>query len=278
MHLIITCAVAYIILQSIKIIFFITAATPKTVFSDLILPQVALQPWQETIRHPWVLLSYFWLHASFFNMLSNMLWLYCFGSVIQSFVGHKEIVPLFLTSGILSGLIFSGISFLWPSMPETMIITTLPVVMAFAVGAFVLVPGYRFYLGERLSVPLWIVVVVFLMLNVLSVANNRPLMMVVASAALIGAAYIWLLKAGYQPGARLSGLGHKVQSVFAPRYDQPLQPSKRRNLTLKNRQHYPSAPTQEYIDTLLDKINQKGYTALSEDEKEALMKASKDKQ
>lgn len=276
-HLIIACAVGYIILQSIKIIFFITATTPKTVFSELILPQVALQPWHQTIRHPWVIFTYFWLHASFFNMLSNMLWLYCFGSVIQSFVGHKEIVPLFLTSGILSGLLFSGISFLWPAMPGSMVITALPVVMAFAVGAFVLVPGYRFYLGERFSIPLWIVLVVFLMLNVLSVANHTPLMVVVACAGLAGAAYIWLLKAGYQPGRRISGWGHKIQSVFSPAYDHP-HPSKRRTLALKNRQHRSLAPTPEYIDMLLDKINQKGYTALSQDEKEALMKASKDKQ
>lgn len=275
-HLILTCAVGYIILQSIKIIFFITAATPKTVFSELILPQVALQSGQQTLHHPWVILTYFWLHASFFNMLSNMLWLYCFGSVIQSFVGHKEIVPLFLTSGILSGLLFSGISFLWPAMPDPMIITALPVVMAFAVGAFVLVPGYRFYLGERFSIPLWIVLVVFLMLNVLSVANNIPLMITLACAALTGAAYIWLLKAGYKPGARIFGLGNRIQSFFGPDHDRPSHPRGRRSQAFRNRTMKPNRPTPEYIDLLLDKINQKGYTALSPEEKEALLKASKD--
>ena len=34
--------------------------------------------------------------------------------------------------------------------------------------------------------------------------------------------------------------------------------------------------SEEYIDAILDKINQKGYSALTLEEKEALMKASKE--
>src|SRR5690606_4810184 len=169
-HLIIAIGVAYILLHAVKLIFMVLADDPKLVLDQQILPAVALQPFSSFIKHPWVLLTYFWGHISFFNMLSNMLWLYCFGSVIQTFVGSKEIIPLFVISGIGSGLLFVAISLLWSDMPtNSYLITTLPCVLAFAVAAIVLVPRYRFYLGERFSIPLWIVFGIFLLLNVLTV-------------------------------------------------------------------------------------------------------------
>lgn len=278
MHLIIACAVAYVLLQGLSVILIVLSSTPKTVFHDLILPNIALQPFSAFIHKPWVLFSYFWMHTSFLNMLSNMLWLYCFGSVIQSFVGYQEVFPMFFISSVVSGLGFIAVSSFWSSMPDSLILTSLPGVTAFAVAAFALVPGYRFFLTEHFSVPIWLVLVIFLMLNILTVGDQYPMLVLLGFSVLCGAGYIGLLKSGFKPGAFLYRSGNKIQSYVTPAEELAGVKSAKRNQTLKISKHQiVEHPSQEYIDSLLDKISQKGYKSLTDEEKETLLNASKSK-
>lgn len=276
MHLVLACAVMYILLQGINVILIVLSATPKTVFTQRVLPDIGLQDFQHVIHKPWVLLSYFWLHASFLNMLSNMLWLYCFGSVIQSFVGYREVFPMFMITCLAAGLAFVGLSSFWPVVQGDVLLTALPGVMAFAVGAFVLVPGYRFFLTEHFSIPIWVVLIVFIVLNVLTVSNRLPLMVLLAFAALFGALYIQLLKSGYKPGQFLYSGGNKLQAMVTPEELQGKRLTVKREQTLRVGKHQiMEHPSQEYIDVLLDKINQKGYKSLTAEEKETLINAGK---
>jgi membrane associated rhomboid family serine protease len=278
MHLIITCAVAYVLLQGLSVIMIVLSSSPKTVFAHLILPNIGLQPYSTFIQKPWVLFTYFWMHTSFLNMLSNMLWLYCFGSVIQSFVGYREIFPMFVLSSILSGIGYLAVSFFWTSLPDTILLTSLPGVMAFAVGAFVLVPKYRFYLTEHFSVPIWLVLILFLILNVVSVGNQNPLLILLGIAAISGAVYIWMLKSGFKPGVYLYRSGNKIQSLVTPGEEDRSRNAIKRSQILKISKHQVvERPSQDYIDSLLDKINQKGYKSLTDEEKETLVNASKSK-
>lgn len=276
MHLIIGCVVAYVLLQSLDVILIVLSPTPKTVFTHIILPNIGLQQFHVFIHKPWILFTYFWLHNSFLGMLSNMLWLYCFGSVIQSFVGYQEVFPMFFLSSIVAGIGYLAISFFWTSIPDTTILTTLPGVMVFAVGAFVLVPHYRFYLTEHFSMPISLVLAIFILLNVMTLGNQYALITLVACAALSGAGYVWLLKSGYRPGKILYQSGNKIQAIVTPSNEIPIAKMARRNETLKISKHQVvNNPSQQYIDSLLDKISQKGYKSLTSEEKETLVNASK---
>src|SRR6476661_785712 len=63
----------------------------------------------------WTVLTYGFLHQGFFNLLSNMLWLYCFGSVVQSLVGFRQIVPLYVYA-VLAGATFYFLAQLIPGV------------------------------------------------------------------------------------------------------------------------------------------------------------------
>jgi len=276
MHLVLACAVMYILLQGVNVILIVLSSTPKTVFAQMVLPNIGLQDFQHVLHKPWVLLSYFWLHASFLNLLSNMLWLYCFGSVIQSFVGYREVFPMFILSSLAAGLAFVGLSSFWPAIQGDTILTAMPGVMAFAVGAFVLVPRYRFFLTEHFSIPIWLVLIIFVVLNVMTVSNRLPLMVLLALSALFGALYIQMLKSGYKPGQFLYSGGDKLQAMVTP--EELLgkrSPAKREQSLKVGKRQIVEHPSQEYIDTLLDKINQKGYKSLTAEEKATLMNAGK---
>lgn len=272
LQLVFTIGVAYILLHGVKVILIIISSNPKSVFPTEVLPNLALQPFDTFLKRPWVLLTYFWGHASFWNLVSNMLWLYCFGSVLQTLIGYKEIITLFVSSCIIGALFYLMATYFFPGFTNGLILTSLPGVVAFATAAIVFAPKFRFYLGERFAIPLWVVLLVFVFLNLFSYFQDTGLMILIGFSALSAATYIFMLKIGYHPGAKIYQLLGGVNSKFTP--DPYKIPSAGRRSSFKNLP--PGETASEKIDKILDKINRKGYTSLSEDEKETLRKASEE--
>ena len=277
MQLVVILSMGFILLHAVNIIILVLSDEPKTVFRNIVLPQVALQSWDVFIQRPWILVTYLLSHVSFWNLLSNLMWMYCFGSVIQNLVGYKEIIPLYMISALLSAGVYLGISAFWPAAHGVMYIGALPGVMAFAIGAITLAPGFRFHIGENLAIPLWLVLVVFLLLNVLNYAPNSPGMIILTgTGALVGFIYIRLLRSGRRPGLWLYNTGNSVQGWVTPKEFNPAHHQKRRTQTLKQIKQEKDVSAAESVDMLLDKISQKGYDSLTAEEKEILLRASKE--
>src|SRR5690606_24385840 len=113
--LILASAIGFILAYSMYIIILVLAPNQQLLvngvyqqvrFDNAISPYLALQPFQEFLPRPWIIFTYAWAHSGFWALLSNMLWMYCFGSVIQSLIGYKEILPLFIANYIIGGCIF----------------------------------------------------------------------------------------------------------------------------------------------------------------------------
>jgi membrane associated rhomboid family serine protease len=249
----------------------------KVTFGNAISPYIGLQSFREFLHRPWILLTYAWAHTGFLNLLSNMLWLYCFGSVIQSLVGYKEIIPLFIASYVIGGCAYLATSIVWPDIQTSgPMLGATSGIMGFAIASITLAPKFKFYLGDRFSIPLWAVLCLFLILNVLSyVSGNYSMMILCGASGLVGFSYIRLLHAGRRPGAWLYQSGNKVQSWFTPD-DIDTDRQQRKKADTQKQAQPKIRTTEESIDMLLDKINQKGYDSLTPEEKELLMKASKE--
>jgi membrane associated rhomboid family serine protease len=286
--LILASAIGFILAYSMYIIILVLAPNQQLLvngvyqqvrFDNAISPYIALQPFQEFLHRPWIIFTYAWAHSGFWALLSNMLWMYCFGSVIQSLIGYKEILPLFIANYIIGGCIFLVVTALWPAIPGSrMVLGALPVVMGFAIASITLAPTFRFYLGDRLSIPLWVVLAIFLVLNIAGFSSGNITSLVVCSAAaLVSFAYIKLLRSGRRPGLWFYKVGDTVQGWFTPKEFDPARFQKKRIekfRSLHKEGHIVSK--EESIDMLLDKINQKGYDSLTAEEKEMLMNASKE--
>jgi hypothetical protein len=104
---------------------------------------------------------------------------------------------------------------------------------------------------------------------------HTPSLFMLAGGALTGFTYMVLLKNGKQPGMWIYNMFDKMNTLTEPDADRIREKnSKKRNEALGGYNAKPS--NQKRIDDILDKINQKGYNSLTDEEKDILMKASKD--
>ena len=252
-------------------------------FNQYILPNLAMPSTLLAFKaHWWTVVVYGWMqypHA-FFELLSNMVWLYCFGSVVQMLVGPKQIIPLFAYS-----LFFGGVAYVLALLlPGELGKTTAYLLgpraglMGMAAAAVTLTPQYRLYLTETFSIPLLVVAGVFAFLMVIGSGFYLPVIIVLIAGALTGFGYIKLLHAGYRPGHWMYQLTNKIASTVTPDEEALRRKNSNKRNEVLNKMYEPrNGVSQSRIDAILDKINQKGYNSLTADEKETLMRVGKEK-
>ncbi|MBS1644932.1 MAG: rhomboid family intramembrane serine protease [Bacteroidetes bacterium] len=274
LQLIIITGICYCLFQAVRVTMIVYGQNPATA-QNMILPLVALPATNSFLHHFWTILSYGFFHNGFMEWVSNAIWLFVFGNVVQNLVGYKQVIPTFLYGAIAGGA-FCLLAQLIPGLPTiNPVMTSLGGIMALAAACVTLAPKYRFYLGENFSIPLLVVVAIFLIIKLLPFTNQIPMIALCIGGLVCGWGMMKLVKKGYQPGGWIYGISGALDSSVTPlaeRKHQASNPSSHQSIARKESQKDDS-PT---VDEILDKINQKGYNSLSNREREILVKASQE--
>lgn len=278
LQLVVATAVGYILYNFTRVSFIVFGKSWGESLSNT-LPYIGLAPVKMYAHRWWTILTYGWIHKGFFEWVSNAIWLYTFGSVVQMLIGHRQVIPLFIY-GLIGGGILCLLSQLIPgaamdpSNPYEYLATAMPGIMALMAGALTISPRYRFYLGENLSIPLILVVAIYLVLNVLLYSSGRlPLLMLAVGGGVTGYVTMTLLKRGYRPGNWMYGISGNMQRMATPDEDKLRRQRATRRTEAMNAART-KITTQQRIDAILDKINQRGYASLTKEERDLLQKES----
>lgn len=278
LQLIILSSVLYLILAVIWAIIRIVYPDDGN-FYVYFVPALGLPALSLLKYHLWTVVTYGWFlyPGRFWELFTNMLWVYCFGSVIQFLVGHRQVFPLYIY-GIVAGGICYILCQLIPGIPvpvSNYLFGPSAGVICLAAASVTLSPQYRLYLTEYFSIPLAVVAGVFALLIVLSTGFYLPSLLMLVGGAIAGYGYIKILRAGYRPGAWLYSLIESVEGLVTPRERaSKLRSNNRKTVPLGRTQDFSGRPSQQKVDELLDKINQKGYDSLTDQERELLKRAS----
>jgi membrane associated rhomboid family serine protease len=244
-------------------ITLIVYAVPESRAYQLTFEYVGMGTLNRISHRWWTVFSYGWCHRSFWEWLSNMLWLYCFGNVVQNLLGYKQIIPIFVYSILFGGLAFAGIQF-FPSATlndTTLVMGAQAGVFGLMAAALTISPKYRIYLSEYFSVPLMLLAGIFTVLMVVNSDFQLTNIAMLLAAAVVGVVYIKLLQSGYQPGAWAYKWYTKMDASFSPKENyKPIKDKTER---------------EKLVDKILDKINEKGYEALSKSEKDILKETNR---
>lgn len=231
----------------------------------------------ELIYKPWTLVTYMFLHRGFFHLLFNMLWFYWIGQIFQEYLGAKKLMAAYFTGGLVGAITFILAYNLFPLFSNVTSSATAvgasAGVLAIVVGAATLLPDYRIRLLLFGDVPLKYLALASVVLDVLSVAGtNAGGAFAHLGGAAFGFVYIKQLRQGRDLGAwvhqllslneRKPKLVKKTTQVGRPPLSKTTVPPDRSK-----------TPTQAEIDLILDKISEKGYDALTAEEKTTLFRA-----
>lgn len=235
-------------------------------------------------ERPWTVLTYMFSDIALSRALSNMLWLWTFGSVLQNLTGNKKLIPVYLYGGFAGALFFILSSYLVPSNKAVIDAANLlganAAVMAVAVSATMISPDYRFFRHIRGGIPVWVLTVVYIAIDLAGVASMpaaQPISHI--GGAFAGFLFVYLLRKNMDGSTWMNNFYSWFINLFNPDKARKGNSVKEKVFyNAGNRSPYKktSNVTEQRVDEILDKISQKGYNHLTREEKEILKRASED--
>ncbi len=232
------------------------------------------------VTRPWTIITYMFMHDGVWHFLGNVLWLWAFGYILQDLTGNRKLIPIFLYGGMAGALVFLLTYNIIPRLP--VVGTTLEGasagVMAVAIATTVLAPSYRIFPMLNGGIPLWVLTIIFVIIDFASipVSNTGGHIAHLAGAA-IGFVFIKQLQRGSDWSDWMNKFFDWVANLFNPAKKE-WKKTARQSYYYKTEgtQPFKKIPniTQKRVDDILDKINQRGYRSLTDEEKEILKRAS----
>ncbi len=276
-------AVVFLIFVFIKIIYLVVQSSPG-IFENTI------EPWfimtaniHGLAQKPWTFFSYMFTHTSLILALTNMLWLWVFGSIFQDITGNKKLIPLYIYGGIAGALLFIASYYLIPSIKPLITSSALQgasaATMAVAVATTTLAPNFRFFKMLNGGIPLWIVTALYIIIDLAGIARQgAPHYIVHLGGGLAGFMFVLSLKKGKDWSLWMNTFYNWFMNLFNPEKQKVPVKKIKEKVFYKTRDQKPFVKkaniTQQRIDEILDKINQQGYQLLSEEEKNILKRAA----
>jgi membrane associated rhomboid family serine protease len=276
-------AVIFLVLIFIKVSFLILQS-PSGTFETSIEPWFILPGGLSALyQKPWTILSYMFTHTNFILAITNMLWLWVFGSIFQEMTGNRKLIPVYLYGGFVGAGLFVALVNLMPDMRPLLNVSTLQgsnaAIMSVAVATTTLAPDYRFFKMLNGGIPLWVLTILYVIIDFAGISNDP----FAYSAAHLGGGvsgfmFVFLLRKGYDGSLWMNGAYNWFINLFNPETKKPPVKKIKEKIFYKAGDQKPfvkkSNITQQRIDEILDKINQKGFNHLTEEEKSILKRAS----
>ena len=277
--------IVFVLLSFTKVIYYFSNGQEGlNLYHQNILSWVTLPAYlPDLLTRPWTLITHFFTHDNVWHLIANMLWLWAFGHILQDLSGNRKIIPVFLYGAFAGALAFI-ISFnIIPALKVELIsakaLGASAGVMAVAIATTVLAPGYRIFPMINGGIPLWVVTMIFVIIDLATIPYNNPGGHIAHLAgAGMGFLFMVMLRNGKDGSIWMNNFFDWVNNLFNP--EKP-----KKGKAIKTQLFYKSTVspykkttiiTQQRIDEILDKIGQKGYESLTPDEKEILKQASKE--
>ncbi len=273
-------AMVFVSLGLIQVIYYMTQSSASA-FQYQVLRWFILPAKLSTLAHmPWTILSYMFVHTEVIYTFVNMIWLWAFGSILQDLSGNKKIIPVYLYGGLAGALVFIATSYAVPDLRNQIEYSSMlggnASIIAIAVATTTLAPDFRLFKNLNGGIPLWILTVLYI---VIDIAGSRGLAHNLAHIAggLTGFMFVVSLRKGYDWSAWINNLYVWFINLFNPEKKEVATTKIKEKIFYNTGGQKPFVKrpviTQQRIDEILDKINQKGYPLLTEEEKDILKKA-----
>jgi membrane associated rhomboid family serine protease len=278
--------ILFIILAFVRSLFLLKYETPKIAnlhFNTSMMSWFTLPASASGIaQKPWVIITHMFVDIEIWRVLGNMLWLWMFGYILQDLTGNRKIFPVYIYSSFVSAIVFVlALNFL-PSLQVYQPFTLYGAsagIMGIAIAATTLAPGFRIFPMLNGGIPVWIITLVYVLIDLLTLRTSNPAWLIAHIAgAMTGFLFIYSFREGYDWGSWMNNLYDWFNDLFNPDKPKKGKGVKKELFYKSEGKPYHKTPnvTSQRVDEILDKINQHGYHSLTDEEKELLKKASQE--
>lgn len=271
-----------VIFLALAVVFVFSKISGFDPVFDLVHNQFLIPPKFATfLSRPWTILTYAFAHSltDIFHILFNMLGLYWFGKLFIEYLGNDKVIAVYVLGALAGGalylLMFNTIPFFIERSEFSGMVGASAAVFAVMAATATLLPNYTFFLMFLGPVRIKYIVFFYIVISFIgSVGPNAGGNLAHLGGALIGFVYIKQLQVGVNWGGWITSTIEWIKGLFQPKPKVKVSYRKEETKKTKPASGFTKA-TQEEIDTILDKISDKGYESLTKDEKEKLFNASK---
>jgi len=242
-----------------------------------------------SLTRPWVLFTHMFMHYGVLHFVFNMLWLYWFGRIMGDLIGDRKVLPVYLLSGLASAFLFMFIASLGTSFDISgRAIGASGAVFGITIAAAATAPDYfirLIFLGD-VRLKYIALAAIILQLVALEANSNSGGTFGHIGGLLMGYFFIIQLRKGNDLSIPVNRFLDKIKNFFTK--DERRKPTVAyRNPKLKKQQRQAKQNVkgnnvsdlshEQTLDAILEKIKSKGMESLSEEEKEFLLNASKER-
>ncbi|MEO7768282.1 MAG: rhomboid family intramembrane serine protease [Ferruginibacter sp.] len=274
----------FLLLITIQVVYFFFQSNETSFNSQVV--QYFEMPADLTrlSERPWTLLTYMFSHTGILHILSNMLWLWAFGYILQELTGNKKLIPIYIYGGLAGALTFILATHLIPSLKplvgSSSLIGANAATMAVAVATTTLAPQYRFFRNLNGGIPIWILTLVYIVIDFAGIASLGAAYSIShLSGALTGFLFVYILRKGKDGSTWMNNFYNWFMNLFNPNKKNDAGTVREKvfyNSDGRKPFHKTAHITQQRVDEILDKINQKGYHFLTDEEKHILKRAAEE--
>jgi membrane associated rhomboid family serine protease len=263
---------------------FVIADKQGNNFYSLVLQWFALPSGlAELGERPWTLFTYYFSEfGNVIRLISNMIWLWGFGYLLQQMAGNDKIIPVYIYGGVVGGIFYIAMHYIMPTLRDQVgtayLLGANTGVLAVALATTTLSPDYRFFTFIRKGIPLWVLMGAYILIDFAGVATSSAAISIShIGAVLAGYLFVVFLRKGKDGSKWMNQFYSIIINLFNP-YKKPSKDKVKATVFYNTEGRKPfkktSIITQQRVDEILDKINQRGYDFLTAEEKEMLKKAA----
>lgn len=279
--------VVFVIMAFVKVVYYFSFAEEglssfyNNFFTWLTLPADL----DKFLSRPWTLVTHMFVHdtSNVWHILGNLLWLWAFGYILQDLSGNRHIFPIFIYGALTGALTYMLAYNIVPPLKEHVAVAQAygasAGIMAIAIATTTLAPNYRIFNMLNGGIPIWVITIIYLIIDLATIPEGNPGGHIahIAGGAM-GFLFMTQLQRGRDWGSWMNNLYEWANNLFDPEKPKKGKTIKSQFFYKATIQPFKKTPniTQQKIDEILDKIGQKGYQSLSEEEKEILKRASQD--
>lgn len=238
-------------------------------------------------ERPWTVLTFMFSQGGIqpfpllLTMLSTMLWLWVFGYILQDISGNRYIFPVYIYGSLLGAVFFIVVTNTFPALKPNVnslfLFGSQTGSAALALAVTTLSPDYRIFRHIGKGIPIWVVTGLFLLINFLfAFSLNNPNSYAILGGALAGFLFVVLLRKGKDTSSWMHSLHDWCNNLFNPNKEKQQKRIKEKvfyNTGSRTPFNKTANVTQQRVDEILDKISQKGYHFLTDEEKNILKRA-----